>query len=153
MEVVDHFTTNNKHLYVYTKAKESRIEYDVYVSEKEEKLVNGMLVYYSYNSLNVIMWVLFTLSTIIFVITIFVGRGDDDFGWSSNDCFNDALKWFVKCDKIDGKYYQYAFNRLLCEDHYRSSNFGVRSLSELRTLPTYHSKTEVRDKLLKKMGI
>lgn len=153
VEVINHFTSDNKHLYVYKKAKESEIKYDIYVSSKEQKLVNGMLIYYSYHDGNVIMWILCVISGLLFGGAFIMGRGDDDIGWSSDSCFNNALKWFVKCDKIDGKYYYHAFNRLLREDIYTHSSFRVDSFSDLRMLPTYHSKTEVRDKILKKIGI
>lgn len=153
VEVVNHFTSDNKYLYVYKKAKENRIEYDVHISDKEEKLVDGMLIYYSYNGVNLIMWILFVISAALFIGSVLIGRNDDDIGWSSDECFNDSLKWFIKCDKIDGRYHYHAFNKLISEDTYTHSSFRVDSFSDLRVLPTYHSKTEVRDKILKKIGL
>jgi hypothetical protein len=153
VEVVNYFTSDNTHLYVYKKAEENQIKYEVFSSNEKQNLINGMLIYYEYNGTNILLWLLWGSSIILFIVSILMGRSDESTGWNSDRCFNDSLKWFIKCDSVNGKYYYHAFNKLIRVDSYTHSSFRVDSFSDLRLLPTYHSKEEIRDKLLKKIGI
>jgi hypothetical protein len=120
--------------------------------EKNNDLVikNNHIIQYKYNDINVLFWFLFGLFLLIFILLSF----DDDGGWNFNYILRKTIRDFIRCDEEDNKYNYHVFgkllirsDRMLCRDE-----FYLR-LDDLKILPDYNSKSMIRDKKLKIIGI
>jgi hypothetical protein len=135
--------------------------YEVMTSATKEKLVDGSLVLDDYNDINVVFWIFFVISTLIFSITTIIGwiNDDDDISWDLDGCLANSLNNIIYCELEDGVYYYMAFGRLIGKSNTQinprrvSDHFNTYSLSDLRKCPRFSTKTQNRNNLLDKLGI
>lgn len=120
--------------------------------EKNNDLVikNNHIIQYKYNDINFLFWFLFGLFLLIFILLSF----DDEDGWDFNYILRKTIRDFIRCDEEDNKYNYHVFgkilirsDRMLCRD-----DFHLR-LDDLKILPDYNSKSMIRNKKLKIIGI
>jgi hypothetical protein len=135
--------------------------YEVMTSATKEKLVDGSLVLDDYNGINVVFWIFFVISALIFSITTIIGwiNDDDDISWDLDECLANSLNNIIYCELEDGVYYYMAFGRLIGKTDIQinprrvSDHFKTYSLSDLRKCPRFSTKTQNRNNLLDKLGI
>jgi hypothetical protein len=158
--VVAEFNDNSTWVYLVRNENNST-GYDVMTSTTKEKLVDGSIVLDDYNDLNVLFWVFFAISSLIFSITTFIGwiNGDSDVSWDLGGCLEKSLNNIIYCELEDGIYYYMAFGRLIGKSKTQinprrvADHFNTYSLSDLRKCPKFATKTQNRNNLLDRLGI
>lgn len=158
---------SKEYLYLYSVLEENKVKYKVLNLDEPVKLSDGKYVYYSYNDVNVLMWILFVISLTIVIIGTLIGIKDDDIGWGVEESYIYAISRFLTCEEENGKYYYILFGRLifvsdnLLNKGYRAystsesiiRNLNINSLSDLRAYPNFKTKAQKRDWLLSKLGV
>lgn len=81
----------NRYAYIYETSMSSEIKMEVINFEKPQELVNNRIIYTEYNELNIVLWVLFGISTLLFIIPSFM-YSDYDVNWELEDVWHDSLK-------------------------------------------------------------
>lgn len=135
--------------------------YEVMTSATKEKLVDGSLVLDDYNDINVVFWIFFVISVLIFSITTIIGwiNDDDDVSWALTRCLEKAMNDIIYCELEDGVYYYMAFGRLIGKSDIQinprrvADRFHTYSLFDLRKCPKFSTKNQNRNNLLNKLGI
>lgn len=136
-------------------------ESNFYITEKEDKyylteinddllIDNNILIEYEYNDLNILFWILFVLSSFILILSSL----DDNDGWNFNYILKETIRDFIRCDEEDNKYNYHIFGKLISRSDrmiYRNE-FNLK-LKDIKLLPEYNSKSMIRDKKLKIIGL
>ena len=120
--------------------------------EKNNDLVikNNHIIQYKYNDTNVLFWILFVSTLIGFLISSF----DDNDGWNFNYILKETIRDFIRCDQEDNKYNYHIFGKLISRsDRMIYRNEFKLKLKDIKLLPDYNSKSMIRDKKLKIIGL
>ncbi len=161
IEVLSQVKRGSEHVYTVVN-KETSDGYDVFVSDKEERIIDGCLIDEDYNDLNVLFWILFGILTIIFVVTTFIGmiNDDDDISWEFEDAWKEAFSTLIYCEEENGEFYYFALGRLISKTdrqigrNYRITHeLRIDGFRDLYRCPKYQTKTQRRETLLNKIGI
>jgi hypothetical protein len=158
--VVSEFKDGSTWIYL-TRNSGNSSGYEVMTSATKEKLVDGSLVLDDYNDINVLFWVFFVISSLIFSITTIIGwiNDDSDISWDLDNCLENSLNNIIYCELEDGVYYYMAFGRLIGKSKTQinprrvADHFNTYSLSDLRKCPKFATKTQNRNNLLDRLGI
>ena len=146
------------YLYVRSSVQNNQINYDIIISDKPQKVTNGILLTSEYHGGNVAMWVIFGIISLVLFICTLVTWNESE-GWEINDCLEKAFLSLVECEFEDGKYYYTSCGKLLgIKEHkithqYILGEFRVRGFDELKTCPKFETKSQRREKSLKELGI
>lgn len=149
----------HKNTYVYVVSSESNTSgYEVMTSDKQETIKNGQLAVWDYHDGNVILWIIFVVSTLIVTITTFVP--EDDVNWDFKYVYQRAITTLIYCELEGDIYYYMVMGRLIDKrkDQIRyTSNIAnelrVTNLSDIYRLPKFSTKTQKRNNILDKLGI
>lgn len=156
IEVVSQVKRGNEHVYTVVN-KGTSDGYDVYVSDKEERIIDGCLIDEDYNDLNVLFWILFGILTIIFVVTTFIGmiNDDDDVSWEFEKCKELAAQSLLYCELENDVFYYMALGRLIQKSNTQLDPYRIKcySLDYIKKCPKFSTKTQKRNNLLDKIGI
>jgi hypothetical protein len=135
--------------------------YEVMVSQSKQKLVDNCLVLEDYDDRNVLLWILFGLTSLVFVISTIIGliNGDADIGWDLDGCQEKSLNNLIYCELEGDTFYYMAFGRLIGRSKTQvksrsiADSFYIYTLSDLKKCPKFSTKTQKRNNLLDKLGI
>lgn len=131
--------------------------YDLLVSNKKEKLVDGFLTEVQYNDLNILFWILFTLSTIFTLVSTFIGivNDDEDISWDIDGCRKSAARSLIYCELENDTYYYMALGRLIekSSNQLQPHRISCDSLEYIKQCPKFSTKTQKRNNLLHSIGI
>ena len=157
-KIINETKVENTHVYFYKTISDNKIEYDIITSEDPIKIVNGEIRISSYSGINVLFWILFSISTLILVVAIFLN--DSDVGWELEDAWKEAFGTLIYCEEENGEYYYFALGRLIEKRNQQvsrrysiSSELRIDGFRELYRCPKYQTKTQRRETLLNKIGI
>lgn len=144
--------------YVYTVVNKGTSDgYDIVVSDKEEKIIDGCLIKEDYNDVNVLFWILFGISTIILVVATFIGivGDDDDISWNIQECKKSAAQSLLYCELENNTFYYMALGRLIQKSNTQLDPYRVKcdSLEYIKKCPKFSTKTQKRNNLLDSIGI
>ncbi len=147
----------NRYAYIYESSISNEIKVEVISFEKPQELVNNKIIYTAYNELNIPIWILFVVFTLLYVIPSFMH--DDDVNWELKDIWYDSLKSTIYSELEDGVYYYMSFGRLIHkseklltpENVMRIS--GINSFSDIKSMPKFKTKSLKRESILKEIGI
>jgi hypothetical protein len=148
----------NRYAYIYESSISNEIKVEVISFEKPQELVNNKIIYTAYNELNIPIWILFVVFTLLYVIPSFM-YDDDDVSWELKDIWYDSLKSTIYSELEDGVYYYMSFGRLIHkseklltpENVMRIS--GINSFSDIKSMPKFKTKSLKRESILKEIGI
>jgi hypothetical protein len=135
--------------------------YEVMTTQSKQKLVNNCLLLEDYDDRNILLWILFGLTLLVFVISTIIGllNGDDDIGWDLDSCQEISINNLIYCELEGDTFYYMAFGRLIGQSKTQlksrriADSFHIHSLSDLKKCPKFSTKTQKRNNLLDKLGI
>jgi hypothetical protein len=135
--------------------------YEVMTTQSKQKLVDNCLVLEDYDDRNVLLWILFGVTLLVFVISTIIGllNGDDDIGWDLDSCQERSINNLIYCELEGDTFYYMAFGRLIGQSKHQlksrsiADSFRIHSLSDLKKCPKFSTKTQKRNNLLDKLGI
>jgi hypothetical protein len=135
--------------------------YEVMTTQSKQKLVDNCLVLEDYDDRNVLLWILFGVTSLISVVSTIIGllNGDDDIGWDLDSCQERSINNLIYCELEGDTFYYMAFGRLIGQSKTQlksrsiADSFRIHSLSDLKKCPKFSTKTQKRNNLLDKLGI
>jgi len=148
--------------YVYViESQGSDNNYELYTSNKKEVIKNNQLRQWNYNDVNILLYIVFGILTLIIIFGTFLGlvNDDDDIGWEFNTCYEKSVKDIIYCELEDGVFYYMALGRLIGKSKTQIASrricdhFNVYSLTDIRRCPKFSTKSQNRNNLLDKLGI
>lgn len=151
---------DNNYVYVCRTIHDNKIKYENVWDVKEIPIKDGKINVSSYSFANGLLWVIFSILTILLIVSTIIGQNDDDIGWELEDCWIEAFATLIYCEEESGIYYYFALGRLISKRDRQISTYynACRELSiggfrDLYRCPKYQTKTQRRETLLNKIGI
>jgi hypothetical protein len=155
--------TKDGNTYVYVVNSSSNDSgYEILTSDKPKVVKNGQLQSWNYNDVNILLYVVGGILTIIILVGTIIGlaNDDDDIGWEISDCYSMAITTLIYCELEGDTYYYMIMGRLIekRKDQIRfTSNlareFRIFNMSDVFRLPKFSTKTQKRNNILDKLGI
>jgi len=148
----------NRYAYIYETSISNEIKTEVISFEKPQDLVNNKLIHTKYNELNIVIWILFFLFTLLFIIPSFM-YDDSDVNWELKDVWYDSIRSTIYSELEDGVYYYMSFGRLIYKSEKLLTpesvmrNSGISSLTDIKSMPKFKTKSLKRESILKQIGI
>ena len=162
-DIVSQSKDGNTNVYVLRSHEQSSDNpYDVYSSNKPEKIENNQLLVWDYHDGNILLWIVFSILTLLIVIFTIIGfaNDDDDTGWEIERCYQLAITTLIYCELEGDTYYYMIMGRLIeiRKDQIRhTSNLAremrIFNMSDFFRLPKFSTKTQKRNNNLDKLGI
>jgi hypothetical protein len=153
---------NDGGIWVYiARSTTNSSRYEVMTAQSKQKLVDNCLVLEDYDDRNVLLWILFGVTSLVFVISTIIGlaNGDDDIGWDLDSCQERSINNLIYCELEGDTFYYMAFGRLIGQSKTQinprriADSFNIYTLSDLKKCPKFSTKTQKRNNLLDKLGI
>ena len=151
---------DNNYVYVCRTIHDNKIKYENVWDVKEIPIKEGKIYISSYSFANGFLWVIFSILTIILIVSTIIGRNDDDIGWELEDAWKEAFCTLIYCEEENGYFYYFALGRLISKRdrqigrNYRITHeLGIGGFRDLYRCPEYQTKTQRRETLLNKIGI
>ena len=128
-----------------TLINEKKIDLDNY------KIEGDLIIDSEYNDLNVLFWLLTVLFAFIFIILTF----SDNEGWCFSYIRRKTIKEMIRSEEEGGFYYYYVFGKLIQKSTnvIAYNDFIYFDVDNLKVLPDYTPKKELREKRLKELGL
>ena len=163
-DIVSQSKDGNTNIYVIRSHEQnSENPYDVYSSNKPEKIENNQLKFWDYHDGNILIWVVFGILSLLIVIFTIIGLVNDDddvIGWEIERCYQLSITTLIHCDLEGDTYYYMIMGRLIekRKDQIRyTSNLAremrIFNMSDVFRLPKFSTKTQKRNNILDKLGI
>jgi hypothetical protein len=159
-DVVSVVKVDNNYVYVCRTIHDNKIKYENVWDVKEIPIKEGKIYISSYSFANGFLWVIFSILTIILIVSTIIGRNDDDIGWELEDAWKEAFSTLIYCEEENGYFYYFALGRLISKRdrqigrNYRITHeLGISGFRDLYRCPEYQTKTQRRETLLNKIGI
>lgn len=157
-KIIHQTKIEDTYLYFYKTISDNKIKYENISSDKPIELKNGGIKVSSYNGLNVLFWIIFSVCGIVVLIATFIN--DSDTGWDVSDAWTDAFSTLIYCEEENGHFYYFALGRLISKTdtqinrRYRITHeLNISGFRDLFRCPKYQTKTQRRETLLSKIGI
>jgi hypothetical protein len=151
---------DNNYVYVCRTIHDNKIKYENVWDVKEIPIKEGKIYISSYSFANGFLWVIFSILTIILIVSTIIGRNDDDIGWELEDAWKEAFSTLIYCEEENGYFYYFALGRLISKRdrqigrNYRITHeLAIDGFRDLYRCPEYQTKTQRRETLLNKIGI
>jgi hypothetical protein len=162
-DIVSQSKDGNTNIYVIRSHEQnSENPYDVYSSNKPEKIENNQLKFWDYHDGNILIWAVFGILSLLITIFTIIGlaNDNDDIGWDIEDCYTLSISTLIYCELEGDTYYYMIMGRLIemRKDQMRySSNLAremrIFNMSDVYRLPKFSTKTQKRNNNLDKLGI
>lgn len=158
--VITEYNDNSTWLYLIRNSGDES-GYDVLTFSEKQKLVEGCLLIDDYSDLNILFWILFSISTLFFSISTIVGwiSDDEDINWGLDFCLKKSVNKLIYCELEDNTYYYMAIGRLIGKTKTQinprrvTDHFNIQSWNDIKKCPKFCTKTQNRNNLLNKLGI
>ena len=158
--IVKEFKDGGNWVYITRSTNESS-GYDAMVSQSKQKLVDNCLVLEDYDDRNILLWILFGATSLVFIISTIIGLAnhDDDIGWDLDSCQEKSINNLIYCELEGDTFYYMSFGRLIGQSKTQlksrsiADSFYIHTLSDLKKCPKFSTKTQKRNNLLDKLGI
>jgi len=118
---------------------------------KFPQIKNGKIISYSYNDLNILIWVVFVILCLFPIVGIFI-KYDDDIGFDFTKVFQATISYYITCELEEGIYYYFYKDRFLgksekplyIEYTYIARAFRLDNMTMVRNCPVWKTKTQNR---------
>jgi hypothetical protein len=130
-------------------------KYKILTFDDRQDLSKGYLIEMRYNDINILFWILFTISIAIVVVGSFL----DEANWDISDVKKLAIRKIITCELEDGKYHYLSLGRLLGVYDRRivsdNLNYELRvyELDDVWRCPEFKTKKQNRNHKLDKLGV
>ena len=151
---------DNNYVYVCRTIHDNKIKYENVWDVKEIPIKDGKISVSSYSFANGFLWVIFSILTIMLIVSTIIGRNDDDIGWELEDAWKEAFSTLIYCEEENGYFYYFALGRLISKrdrqisrSYVAAKELNIDGFRDLYRCPEYQTKTQRRETLLNKIGI
>ncbi len=100
-DIVSQSKDGNTNIYVIRSHEQnSENPYDVYSSNKPEKIENNQLKFWDYHDGNILIWAVFGILSLLITIFTIIGlaNDNDDIGWDIEDCYTLSISTLIYCE-------------------------------------------------------
>lgn len=154
------YQKDSKYFYVTQTVSNNEFSYDVESFDKPATIKNGYLITYSYNDLNILIWVVFVVLCLFPIVGIF-NKYDDDISFDFEKVFQATISYYITCELEEGVYYYFYGERFLgksdrplnSEYNYVARAFRISNMTNIKSCPVWKTKTQNRTNKLEEIGV
>jgi len=153
------YQKDGQYFYVTQDISNSQLTYEVQTFDKVPHIKNGKLISYSYNDLNILIWVVFVVLCIFPIVGIFAA--DNDLSFDFEKVFQATVSYYITCELEEGIYYYFYGERFLGksdrtlnnECRYIARAFRIYNMTNIKSCPVWKTKTQNRASRLEEIGV
>lgn len=153
------YQKDGQYFYVTQDIYNSQFTYKVQTFDKVPQIKNGKIISYSYNDLNIFIWVVFVVLCIFPIVGIFAS--DDELNFNLEEVFQATASSYITCELEEGIYYYFYGERFLGksdrslhgEYRYIARAFRISNMTSIKSCPVWKTKTQNRANRLEEIGV
>jgi hypothetical protein len=153
------YQKDGQYFYVTQDISNSQFTYEVQVFDKVPQIKNGKIISYSYNDLNILIWVVFVVLCLFPIVGIFAA--DNDLSFDFEKVFQATVSYYITCELEEGIYYYFYGERFLGksdrplgnEYNYVARAFRISNMTNIKSCPVWKTKTQNRASKLEEIGV
>jgi hypothetical protein len=153
------YQKDGQYFYVTQDISDSRLTYEVQTFDKVPQIKNGKIISYSYNDLNIPIWVVFVVLCLFPIVGIFAA--DNDLNFDFEEIFQATVSYYITCELEEGIYYYFYGERFLGksdrtlnnEYRYIARVFRISNMTNIKSCPVWKTKTQNRASRLEEIGV
>ena len=153
------YQKDGQYFYVTQDISNSQLTYEVKVFDKVPQIKNGKVISYSYNDINIFIWVVFVILCLFPIVGIFAT--DDELNFDFEKVFQATVSHYITCELEEGIYYYFYGERFLGksdrplhgEYNYVARAFRISNMTNIKSCPVWKTKTQNRASKLEEIGV
>lgn len=153
------YQKDGQYFYVTQDISNNELTYEVQAFDKVPQIKNGKIISYSYNDINIFIWVVFVILCIFPIVGIFAA--DDDLSFGFKEVFQATVSYYITCELEEGIYYYFYGERFLGksdkplnnEHNYVARAFRISNMTNIKSCPVWKTKTQNRANKLEEIGV
>ena len=153
------YQKDGQYFYVTQDISNNELTYEVQTFDKVPQIKNGKIISYSYNDLNILIWVVFVVLCIFPIVGIFAA--DNDLSFDFEKVFQATISYYITCELEEGIYYYFYGERFLGksdkplgkEYNYVARAFRISNMTNIKSCPVWKTKTQNRASKLEEIGV
>ena len=153
------YQKDGQYFYVTQDISNSQLTYEVKVFDKVPQIKNGKVISYSYNDINIFIWVVFVILCLFPIVGIFAT--DDELNFDFEKVFQATVSYYITCELEEGIYYYFYGERFLGksdrplhgEYNYVARAFRISNMTNIKSCPVWKTKTQNRANKLEEIGV
>jgi len=153
------YQKDGQYFYVTQNISNNEFTYEVKVFDKVPQIKNGKVISYSYNDINIFIWVVFVILCLFPIVGIFAT--DDELNFDFEKVFQATVSHYITCELEEGIYYYFYGERFLGksdrplhgEYNYVARAFRISNMTNIKSCPVWKTKTQNRANKLEEIGV
>ena len=153
------YQKDGQYFYVTQDISNNEFTYEVKVFDKVPQIKNGKVISYSYNDINIFIWVVFVILCLFPIVGIFAT--DDELNFDFEKVFQATVSHYITCELEEGIYYYFYGERFLGksdrplhgEYNYVARAFRISNMTNIKSCPVWKTKTQNRANKLEEIGV
>ena len=153
------YQKDGQYFYVTQDISNNEFTYEVKVFDKVPQIKNGKVISYSYNDINIFIWVVFVILCLFPIVGIFAT--DDELNFDFEKVFQATVSHYITCELEEGIYYYFYGERFLGksdrplhgEYNYVARAFRISNMTNIKSCPVWKTKTQNRASKLEEIGV
>lgn len=153
------YQKDGQYFYVTQDISNNEFTYEVKVFDKVPQIKNGKVISYSYNDINIFIWVVFVILCLFPIVGIFAT--DDELNFDFEKVFQATVSHYITCELEEGIYYYFYGERFLGksdrplhgEYNYVARAFRISNMTNIKSCPVWKTKNQNRASKLEEIGV
>ena len=153
------YQKDGQYFYVTQDISNNEFTYEVKVFDKVPQIKHGKVISYSYNDINIFIWVVFVILCLFPIVGIFAT--DDELNFDFEKVFQATVSHYITCELEEGIYYYFYGERFLGksdrplhgEYNYVARAFRISNMTNIKSCPVWKTKTQNRANKLEEIGV
>ena len=158
-KIDNQYQKDGKYFYVTQDISNNELTYEVHTFDKVPQIKNGKVISYSYNDINIFIWVVFVILCLFPIVGIFAT--DDELNFDFEKVFQATVSHYITCELEEGIYYYFYGERFLGksdrplhnEFRYIARAFRISNMTNIKSCPVWKTKTQNRTRKLEEIGV